>query len=310
MADPAVLPRPAAPAAAVTASPAANAELASISLEPPAVSARGLTLDFGRQRVLDAVSFDVPRGAVLGVVGRNGAGKTTLLNCLLGLTVPDAGESRLLGCASLALDDRVKAQLGVVAQAPELFDWLSVREQVALLGPLYPDWSPERAEALVRRFELPDGRVGKLSPGEKQRVAIVLALMHRPQLLVFDEPVASLDPVSRRDFLRALIELDAADGDAPTVIISSHLLEDLERVATHLLFMQQGRVQLLGTREELAEEVVAVEGAAPLTGPGVLHTRAVDGGWQSIVDLRVAPAVVSGTVLPLSLGELFVALNA
>ena len=162
-----------------------------------AIEVRHLSLRYGAVTVLNDVSFSVAAGSVLGVVGRNGAGKSSLLQCLLGLTVPQGGGSSLHGCSSLALTDVVKARLGYVAQTPELFDWLRVREQIALIGGLYPGWSEARASALCRRFELPDDlRVVKLSAGEKQRLAIVLALAHQPDLLVFDEPSASLDPVS------------------------------------------------------------------------------------------------------------------
>ena len=284
-----------------------------VTPSPPPIEALHLSLRFGAAKVLDGVSFSLKPGSVLGLVGRNGAGKTSLINCLLGLTVPTAGASLLMGTSSLALTDEVKANLGYVAQTPELLEWLRACDHVSLLGPLYPNWSRMRAEALLKRFDVPDVRVGKLSPGEKQRLAIVLALMHRPQLLVLDEPVASLDPVARRDFLRALIELDTDDANRSSVLISSHLLDDLERVATHLLFLKQGRVQLMGTREELAESLVAVYGDAPLTeDAGVLHTHRLEsGGWRSVVDLRRASERTRALdVRTLTLGELFIALNS
>lgn len=166
-----------------------------------ALKAEHLSLRYGAITVLNDLSFSIAPGSVLGVVGRNGAGKSSLLQCLLGLTVPQGGTSSVLGCPSLALTDDVKARLGYVAQTPELFDWLRVSEQISLIGGLYPGWSVARARELCLRFELPeDMRVRKLSPGEKQRLAIVLALAHQPDMLVFDEPVASLDPIGRRDF--------------------------------------------------------------------------------------------------------------
>lgn len=150
--------------------------------EPAAVvSVNHLSLRYGVVTVLDDLSFSIAPGSVLGVVGRNGAGKSSLLQCLLGLILPQAGASTLLGCPSLALTDEVKARLGYVAQSPELFDWLRVREQISLVGALYPRWSEARAQALCLRFELPeDTRVRSLSLGEKQRLAIVLALAHQP----------------------------------------------------------------------------------------------------------------------------------
>ncbi len=281
-----------------------------------AVAVNHLSLRYGAVTVLDDLSFSIAPGSVLGVVGRNGAGKSSLLQCLLGLTVPQGGASSVLACPSLALTDEVKARLGYVAQSPELFDWLRVSEQIALIGGLYPGWSQARARELCLRFELPeDMRVRKLSLGEKQRLAIVLALAHQPEMLVFDEPVASLDPMGRRDFLRALFEQESGNGEAVTVVISSHLLEDLERVVTHVLFLDHGRLQLMGSRDELSEQIRAVFTDTPFASQaGVLHTRKLDdGSWQSVIDLRVFPAA---SLLPnprmqaLGLADLFVALNS
>ena len=194
-----------------------------------AISVDHLTLSYGGVTVVNDVSFSVAPGSVLGIVGRNGAGKTSLLQCMLGLTVPQTGISNLLGCPSLALTDDVKARLGYVAQSPELFDWLRVREQISLIGGLYPGWSEARAQALCRRFALPDDmRVRKLSPGEKQRLAIVLALSHQPELLVFDEPVSSLDPVGRRDFFVPAGVVQSAEDVAhqvqarPVLVVCAH----------------------------------------------------------------------------------------
>jgi ABC-2 type transport system ATP-binding protein len=285
-------------------------------MKETAITVDRLSLRYSTVTVLDDVSFSIAPGSVLGVVGRNGAGKTSLLQCLLGLTAPQGGASSVLGCPSVALTDDVKARLGYVAQWPELFDWLRVSEQIALIGGLYPGWSQARARELCLRFELPeDMRVRKLSLGEKQRLAIVLALAHQPEMLVFDEPVASLDPIGRRDFLRALFEQESGNGEAVTVVISSHLLEDLERVVTHVLFLDHGRVQLMGARDELAEQIRALFTDAPLASQaGLLHTRKLDdGGWQSVIDLRTfsADALPQGARMQaLGLADLFVALNS
>ena len=294
--------------------------------QPPAtaVQVNHLSLRYGPITVLDDVCFSIAPGSVLGVVGRNGAGKSSLLDCVLGLNLPQTGSSSMLGCPSLALTDDVKARLGFVPQLPELFDWLRVRDQIALVGGLYPRWSAARASELCRRFELPDDtRVRSLSIGEKQRLAIVLALAHQPDLLVFDEPVASLDPIGRRDFLRSLFEQESLNGDAVTVVISSHLVDDLERVVTHVLFLEHGRIQLFGSRDELSEQVRAlfseVALGVPKTAPtaaasGVLRSKRLDDGtWHSVVDLRVFPADAIPTnarLQALGLADLFVALNS
>lgn len=283
--------------------------------DTPAIAVEHLSLRYGGVTALDDVTLNVERGSVLAVVGRNGAGKSSLLQCMLGLTVPQSGNSQLLGCPSLALTDDVKARLGYVSQSPELFEWLRVGEQISLIGGLYPNWSEERARALRVRFSIAeDMKVRTLSLGEKQRLAIVIALSHQPDLQVFDEPVASLDPVGRRDFLRSLFEQTPRDGEPVTVVISSHLLEDLERIATHVLFLEKGRVQLMGGRDELAERVqLAVTTHAIAPQAGLLKSRQLAADeWQHVVDTR---ALGDGALPPdtalkaLSLGDLFEALN-
>ena len=283
--------------------------------DTPAVSVEHLSLRYGGVTALDDVSLSVERGSVLAVVGRNGAGKSSLLQCMLGLIVPQSGNSQLLGCPSLDLTDDVKARLGYVSQSPELFEWLRVGEQISLIGGLYPNWSEQRARALCARFSIADDmKVRALSLGEKQRLAIVIALAHQPDLLVFDEPVASLDPVGRRDFLRALFEHEARDGAPVTVVISSHLLEDLERIATHVLFLEGGRIQLLGARDEISERVQLAVTAHPIAEQrGILKRRQIAADqWQHVVDTRTVAnhALPPNTALSaLSLGDLFEALN-
>ncbi|MBL8312063.1 MAG: ABC transporter ATP-binding protein [Burkholderiales bacterium] len=292
-----------------------QADLCTQDESAAAVEAVHISMRYGPVTVLDDVSFTLVPGSVLGLVGGNGAGKTTLLRCLLGLTPPTVGASRLYGCDSRDLTDPVRTRLGYVAQRPELYDWLRVREQLALFGQLYPGWTAAHARELSLRLDLPDDvRVGNLSPGERQRLAIVLAMQHRPDLLIFDEPVSSLDPVGRRDFLRLLFEHDTLHHAAATAIISSHLLDDLERVVTHLLFLQQGRVQLFGGRDELADCVREFDSGAALERvPGVLRSRRrADGSWQNVLDLRVLdPAVLPPTadLRALSLVDLYLALN-
>ncbi len=281
------------------------------------ITVRDLSVSFGNRQPVRSVSFTVPRGAVVGIVGRNGAGKTTLLQTMLGLVHPESGVATLLGDPARALTDATKAKLGYVAQSPELFEWLKVRDQLDLYESLYPTWSSSYANTLMKRFELnPKARTRYLSMGERQRLAIVLALGHRPELLILDEPVASLDPMSRRDFLRSLFE-EESNADARTILHSSHLLEDLERVVTHVIFMRDGNLQLYASVEEIEAHVRAIEISAPLDpmamNVSVLHqTKLKDGSAQIVVDTRDAwGAAFAQQNAPrtLSISELFLALN-
>ncbi len=219
-----------------------------------AVQAQGLNLSYEGRSALDCVSLQVPTGAVVGLVGHNGAGKSTLLRCLVGLTLPDSGHSELLGCPSAQLDKVTRGRLGYVSQTADLLPWLKVWQHIEYIGHFYPRWRAERAHALCARLALRESaKVSALSVGDQQKLALVLALAHDPDLLLLDEPVASLDPLARRDFMRLLFEGDSARSAPRTVLLSSHLLTDLERVVSHVVVMRAGRVQLQGEWDALQE---------------------------------------------------------
>lgn len=269
-----------------------------------------LTLVRDGRTILDTITINVPAGAVVGLVGRNGAGKSSLLRCLAGLTEPTSGTSSLFGCPSLRLGDAECARLGYVAQSTDLFEWMTVQEHLDAVGRGYPAWRAARAADLARQLGLSlAGKVSELSGGDKQKLSVVLALGHEPDLLLLDEPVASLDPMTRRAFMSALFtDADGADdGVARTVIISSHILSDLERVVSHVAFLRAGRLQLFDTWDAILEHVRRV----PLLAPhpqSALICAAAD-RRQAIVDTRHAPELASvGAVL--TLDELFVELHA
>ena len=262
-----------------------------------------------RRTVLDDISFTLPEGAVMGLVGRNGAGKSSLLRCLVGLAVPQAGGSQLLGSPSLDLSDEVRERLGYVAQTPDLFGRLNGTEHLREMAALYHHFDDRRALLLALKLDLPMGiRADKLSLGDQQKLSVVLALAHRPALLILDEPVASLDPLARRDFMRELF----ADADAQrSVLISSHLLSDLERVVTHVMFLREGRIQLVDSWDALMENLRLIACAEVPTHAGVVHSRRVDQGRHALVDLRAPEAPADwqqGQVLRMD--DLFEELNA
>ena len=229
----------------------------------PSVQARGLTLKYGRQPVLNALDWTLQPGQVVGLLGRNGAGKTTLLEALLGLRDLQAGEVMLFGQPAGGLDDAARARIGYVPQHAALFEELKADELLAYFRSFYPRWNAARTEGLLSRWEVPrDVPVARMSGGQQQRLSIVRALAHEPDLLVLDEPVASLDPLARRDFLRELVEqvLDRST----TVVFSTHILGDLERVAFNVAFLQQGRIALQAPLDELLGDTLEVCGPAPL----------------------------------------------
>ncbi|MFG6429317.1 ABC transporter ATP-binding protein [Roseateles sp. LYH14W] len=259
----------------------------------PAIEARQLGLQVpsqqwssARTRVLDRIDLAIPEGAVVGLVGRNGAGKSTLMRCLLGLQTPDEGNAWLLGEPSLALPDSVRERLGYAAQTPDLFARLTGLEHLDEMAAIYPNVDLRGAAALAARLDLSLGmRASALSLGDQQKLAVVLALAHDPDLLLLDEPVASLDPISRRDFMRALFAMRRKPAPR-TVLVSSHLLSDLERVVSHVLFMRDGEVQLFIEWDEAVENLRCVP--ARERDAMALHWSAAQGG-RALVDVRQWP---------------------
>ncbi|MEO6276696.1 ABC transporter ATP-binding protein [Roseateles sp.] len=268
----------------------------------PAIEARQLGLrqpdnawGAAHQHVLERIDLSIPEGAVVGLVGRNGAGKSTLMRCLLGLTTPDEGESWLLGAPSRKLPDSVLERLGYAAQTPDLFPRMTGWEHLEEMAAVYPDVHQPDAVALACRLDLSLGkRAQLLSLGDQQKLAVVLALAHDPDLLLLDEPVASLDPISRRDFMRALFAMRRKPGPR-TVLVSSHLLSDLERVVSHVMFLREGRLQLFVEWDEAVEHLRCLPRAErpPQLAPGELHWAT----GQMLVDARQHPQAASAPAL-------------
>lgn len=243
---------------------------------------------FGQQQVLRQVSLQVAPGSVLGLIGRNGAGKTTLIRALLGLLQPDAGESFVFGQPALALDDHAKQRLGYVPQQPEAMAWMQVGQMLDFIGSHYPRWDDAYVADCLQRWQLPrDKALGKLSPGERQRVAIIRALAPQPQLLVLDEPAAALDPVARRELLREIASRAGESGT--TVLFSTHIVSDLERVASHIAFLHQGRLLLHDELDALKERHLRLHVPAALAAtlasklPGEVSRRRLGNGALSII---------------------------
>lgn len=208
----------------------------------PAIRTRGLGKRFARLWALQECSLDVPRGRVTALVGPNGAGKTTLLRMLVGLAAPSAGEAWVLG-RKPAQSPEFLASIGYLAQDVPLYRRLTADDHLRLGAHLNRTWDDTGARDRLQRLGIPlDRSVAKLSGGQRAQVGLGLVLAKRPQILLLDEPVAALDPLARREFLATLTEA-VADGDL-SVVLSSHLLHDLERVCDHVVLLAAGRAQL------------------------------------------------------------------
>ena len=233
-------------------------------MKPSIVNVANLHKSFGGQPVLQGVSWDIAPGKVIGLLGRNGAGKSTLLECLLGLREADSGASTLFGQPAAQLGDEARSWIGYVPQKSELFEWLTPVQMLDYFKALYPHWNAAKVAGLMERWGFAGAarhqQIGRLSGGEKQRLSIIRALAHDPRLLVLDEPVASLDPVGRRDFLHELV--DGVIERDTTVIFSTHILSDLERVALDVAFLQGGKITLQAPLDELLESAHRITGTA------------------------------------------------
>jgi len=254
-----------------------------------AVSIRSLSKSFGSQAVLQNISTEVNPGDVVGVIGKNGAGKTTLLETLLGFSPPSSGNAAIFGEDCRSMSAATKARIGFVPQQDELLPTLTGKRQLTMTGSFYSNWDGALVNRLAQEWEVPlDRRASVLSGGERQKLSTLMALGNRPDLLVLDEPVASLDPLARRRFLQQLLEMAADESRA--VIFSTHIVSDLERVANRIWLMKDGRLLWDGDLDALKSSVRRLHLFArrrlPLTldFPGTISARqAVDGLSATVV---------------------------
>jgi ABC-2 type transport system ATP-binding protein len=211
--------------------------------------ARSLGKRYRRRWALRDCTLEIPAGRVTGLVGPNGAGKTTLLGLATGMLAPTAGKIEVCG-ETPARDGAQLAKVGYVAQDTPVYPGLTVEEHLRLGARTNPRWDHALAHRRVRQLRLdPRQRAGRLSGGQRAQLALTLGLAKRPELLVLDEPVASLDPLARREFLQALME--AVAEDQFSVVLSSHVVSDLERVCDHVVVLVDSQVRVAGDVEEL-----------------------------------------------------------
>jgi ABC-2 type transport system ATP-binding protein len=253
--------------------------------QEPVVVLQHVSRRYGEKQALEDVSLEVPRGVVLGLVGANGAGKTTLIKHVLGLLRAQQGAVRVFGLDPVARPVEVLGRLGYLSEDRDLPPWMTVDELLRYSRAFYPGWDPAYAERLRQQFNLPAGsRIQTLSKGELAKAGLLVALAHRPELLVLDEPSSGLDPIVRRELLEAVVRSVADEGR--TVLFSSHLLDEISRVSDHIAMVVQGRIVLRGPLHRVLEthqRLVVRLPAKPGRLPGLL---AVSGGpeeWTLIV---------------------------
>jgi ABC-2 type transport system ATP-binding protein len=247
-----------------------------------AIQTEGLSLVYKRKLALDDMTLSLARGGIHAVVGANGAGKSSLFRVLLGFESPTAGRASVLGCDSAALTPELRGRIGFVNEEHSLPGWLRVAEVTAMQRKLYPRWQQARFDEVAGNFNvLPEQFIAQLSRGERAGVSLALALAQRPELLILDEPTLGLDVVAKRAFLESLM-FTALDDDA-TVVYCSHQMDEIERVADHLVIIERGRLRHMSAPDDfcarvrlwVAEFPFAVPGLGEL--PGLLEVQQIDG---------------------------------
>jgi len=279
---------------------------------------------FGRKQAVRDLTLQVPEGSVFALIGRNGAGKTTTIKMLVNIIEPSEGSARVLGTESRRLGPSEFRQIGYVSENQRLPEWMTVRDFLAYCKPLYPSWDDRFSRKLIDQFELPlDDKLRDLSRGMKVQAALVSSLAYRPALLILDEPFSGLDPVVRDDLIRGVLELT---GEARwTIFLSSQDIEEVERLADWVAFLDDGRlgfsesVSSLQARFRQIEVVLGEDGTRPSEIPPSWMLLETTGRTARFLDSSYGDETIeqvkgkfSGcrevTAHPVSLRELFIAL--
>ncbi len=220
-----------------------------------AIETRGLRMCYRKGlKVLDGLDMKVPVGSVYGFIGRNGAGKTSAIRIIMGLIKQEQGSVRVLGESAFPMSVETRQRVGYLSQDQKMFDWMSIDKLIDFTSTFYPTWDEGYERTLVKKLELPRNvPVGHLSVGERQKAGLLLALAPRPDLLILDEPAASLDTVVRRSFLESILDILTREGI--TVLISSQILTDIERVADRIGILSRGKMLLSAPLDELKEKI-------------------------------------------------------
>jgi ABC-2 type transport system ATP-binding protein len=284
------------------------------------VNVKGLNKFFKNQAVLKELKWEVKQGDVVGLLGKNGAGKSTLLKSILNISNIDSGDISIFGEQHNQLSSSNKARVGYVPQENDEISWLSVNDLINFRKQFYTRWSNDKVTELVTRWEIDlTKKIAELSPGQVQRVLIILALAPMPELLIFDEPAASLDPAGRRDFLKEILTL--VSDDNITVIFSTHITSDVERIANKVAILDKGQICYFNdldiTKESVVQLTVHCKKEQDITIPYLLRGKLHSQGQYGVVSqldqawlAEMKAQSVDVTINPMGLEDIFLELTA
>ncbi|WP_421419372.1 ABC transporter ATP-binding protein [Pseudoalteromonas lipolytica] len=274
----------------------------------PLLSYKNIYKQYNQRQILSNINLNVEPGMVIGLLGKNGAGKTTLLRSALGLIKPEQGEIRVMGELSHQLSTHNKERIGYVAQQTFGYEGFKIADALSLHRSFYPNWDIQLEKKWLKRFELNDNNaINDLSIGQRQTLALIMAMAYRPKLLILDEPVASLDPIARREFMSDIFDL-ALESESG-ILFSSHITSDIERVASHIALIKQGELLLFDELDMIRDTVRKV----------IFKEPAIDLSAYKVLSRQLNSAIIyghMGEIIPsslavntLSLEQLFVELH-
>ena len=284
-----------------------------------AIETRGLWRKFGKFEAVKDVSLTVPKGTVYGLLGVNGAGKSTIIKMIMGHLRPTAGEVRVLGRALGEDLLGIRSRVAYVSENRYLYEWMTVEESVRFTRALHETWDDRKAADLLKRFSLPpEKKVRQLSRGNRARLCLLLALSFNPELIVLDEPTSGLDPIVRRDFIENIVAEIAEEGK--TVLFSSHIVEEVERVADYVGIMDEGALLMVSTIDDIKltykrvryatngtrPEVASVPGVVMVENGRHEQVLTVHGFGDETLQRLGERGVKNPEVLPISLEDIFV----
>jgi ABC-2 type transport system ATP-binding protein len=290
-----------------------------VTTDGPAVELSGVTKRYGRTTVVDGMTLAIPRGMTMGLVGPNGAGKSTTVRMLMGMLRPTSGEVRVLGMEMPGEAPAMRKRVGYVPERHDIYPWMTVREAIGFTRSFYETWDDDHCAEMVDLFALDvKKKVKHLSKGMLVKVGLLLAVSHRPELLVLDEPTSGLDPIVHEDFLHGVLR--AICGGKTTVVYSSHNLGDIRRLADSVCILRGGKIVVRRGIEELLASVkrvraVLTDGHLPRWVPeGTVWQKVERREWLLTVDdfsaelaarIKAENPVEGVEVLDLSLGDVF-----